>query len=203
MKNNVKQSNAFTNEETNAFIDTWNHSMRKNNTANRMKKLTNANNLVANLRGNVGGGRVPKPLRRSSSKVEENNNNLNIGKNKGSGGYCTGLKKCVKSRAECSDNSTMIKDGRCNLKSLEMQIHDINNHAKKKRNKGPNKMNLATQINERTNHVSQIKNKLLQLNRNKIKIRQSILSSPNRNEIMKGTITAQRAAFLLKKLQKL
>ena len=84
-----------------------------------------------------------------------------------------------------------------------MQIRDINHHAKNKQNIQANKINLATQINKRTNYVSQIKNKLLQLNRNKIKIRQSIMSSPNRNEIMSGTITAQRAAFLLKKLQKL
>jgi hypothetical protein len=179
---------------------------RKNNAANRMKQLHNANSLIANLQANVGGGRKPLPLTRSGRAEEQKRRNSNdIKRIKGAGGYCTGLKKCVKSRAECYDNSTLIKNGRCNNELLSMQINEINEHASNIRNlkKESEKVNLATHINTRTDPVSQIKNKLLQLNKNRIKIRQSVMSIANRDEILKGTITAQRAKLLLKKLDKL
>ena len=179
---------------------------RETTAANRMKQLHNANSLIANLQANVGGGRKPLPLTRSGRAEEQKRRNSNdIKRIKGAGGYCTGLKKCVKSRAECYDNSTLIKNGRCNNELLSMQINEINEHASNIRNlkKESEKVNLATHINTRTDPVSQIKNKLLQLNKNRIKIRQSVMSIANRDEILKGTITAQRAKLLLKKLDKL
>ena len=47
----------------------------KNNAANRMKKLTNANKLLANIRANVGGGRKPRPLTHNGRAEEQKRKN--------------------------------------------------------------------------------------------------------------------------------
>jgi len=170
------------------------------NSQRRAQPLKNANALLRNLQGH-------KPKISESSKINRMMSNLNNMAEK---------RKMTQQREMNSQRRAQpLKNANALLrnlkptvkassnKKLNSMVRELNEIAKRRDTTRSIAQNTRTVINARIDPISKVKNKLLQLERNGVKIRQTVVSMYNRKEILNGTMNPQRASILFKKLSKL
>ena len=198
-KNKIKSNNQKA--KTNMMKQQKPTNLRVRTTSqNRAKTLKNANALLRNLQG-------PKPKMSEENKMNRMMRNLNkMAENRK---HAQQRAASAQRRAQTLRNANSLlrnlnppKKQSTNQK-LNSMVKELNQMAMKRETSRAAAQNTRTMINSRTDPISKVKNKLLQLERNGIKVRQSIMSSYNRKEILDGTINPQRASILFKKLSNL